>query len=488
MEVVETLDLSTVRTDPACVVKVPAAFALRRLVLPLCVVDGVFQVAMADPTDAATVALVQREVGVEVKAFRAESAQLREELLKLYGENRSGTGPTGMAAEEPVALVDRLLRAALLRHASDVHFDPGREGLRVRFRTDGELEEVMTIPVALQPAVTSRLKVLGGLDIAERRAPQDGAFTWRLTGAGAARLNPLDIRMATLPVRHGERVTLRLLETDGTRLTLDGLGLAAADRAMFEEVLTRPHGLVLLTGPTGSGKTTTLYAAIQLLLKRQPLNILTVEDPIEYEIPGVGQAEVDSADKVNFAKALRSLLRHDPDVIMIGEIRDAESLDTAVKAALTGHLVLSTLHTNDAVSAVTRLADMGLAPHLTAATLRLSAAQRLVRALCPYCRVASPLTAVEAAALGDPTLEGRNAYRPHGCVQCAGRGYRGRVGLFELFSPDSDCASRIAAGVHETELFALARTKGMRTLADDARAKCLSGVTTVAESLRVLGA
>ncbi len=483
----ETIDLAQVRIDPACVVKLPAAFALRRLVLPLCRLEGAFAVAMADPADGQTLALVQREVGTHVKAYRADAAQLREELLKLYGENRPGGAAAAPAVEEPVALVDRLLRAALLRHASDVHFDPARDGLRVRFRTDGELEDVTTIPTTLQPAVTSRLKVLAGLDIAERRAPQDGAFTWRLAGAGAHRFNPLDVRMATLPVRHGERVTLRLLETDGAKLTLDALGLAAADRAAFEEVLTRPHGLVLLTGPTGSGKTTTLYAAIQLLLSRRPLNILTVEDPIEYEIPGVGQAEVDSADKVNFAKALRSLLRHDPDVIMIGEIRDTESLDTAVKAALTGHLVLSTLHTNDAVSAVTRLADMGLAPHLAAATLRLAAAQRLVRALCPQCRAAYALSAVEAAALGDVALEGQTAYRPVGCVHCAGRGYVGRRGLFELFRPDADCASRIAAGVHETELFALARTKGMRTLADDARAKCLAGETSVAEVLRVKG-
>lgn len=481
----EMLDLATVRVDPACVVKLPAAFALRRLVLPLCMVDGEFVVAMASPEDAQTLALVQREVGCPVKACQVESASLRAELLKVYGENRATT--SAPAPDDPVAIVERLLRAALLRHASDVHFDPGRDGLRVRFRTDGELEEVTTISAALQPAVTSRLKVLAGLDIAERRAPQDGAFTWRMAGAGAGGMNPLDVRMATLPVRHGERLTLRLLEVDGARLTLDGLGLAAADRAVFGEVLARPHGLVLLTGPTGSGKTTTLYAAIQLLLNRHPLNVLTVEDPIEYEIPGVSQAEVDSADKVNFAKALRSLLRHDPDVVMIGEIRDAESLDTAVKAALTGHLVLSTLHTNDAVSAVTRLADMGLAPHLAAATLRLSAAQRLVRALCPHCREAVPLSELEAAGLGRPELAGSNVFRPKGCVHCAGRGYRGRVGLFELFRPDAECASKIAAGVHEPELFALARSKGMRTLADDARAKCLEGVTTVSEVFRVLG-
>ena len=482
------LDLSTLLVDPACVVMVPATLALRRLVLPLSVVEGTLCVAMADPSDVATCARIKHETGFEVKAFRANPEELRTELLKFYGEHRVGTTSVSAVPDDPVALVDQLLRTALLRHASDIHFDPSREGVRVRFRTDGVLEEVTRLPSALQSAVTSRLKVLAGLDIAERRAPQDGAFTWRMQGAGAQRLPPLDVRLATLPVRHGERLTLRLLETDAARLTFDRLGLLPEDQRSFERVLSQPHGLVLLTGPTGSGKTTTLYAAIQLLLQQRPLNVLTVEDPIEYEIPGVSQAEVDSADKVNFAKALRSLLRHDPDVIMIGEIRDLESLDAAVKAALTGHLVLSTLHTNDAVSAVTRLADMGLAPHLAAATLRLSVAQRLVRALCPRCREAVPMTEAEAAAFGDPGLAGRMVYRPKGCLACAGRGYRGRVGLFELFQPNREAASRIAAGVPERDLLATARAAGMKTLAEDALAKCLSGTTTVQEALRVLGA
>ena len=436
----ETIDLSEVRIDPACAAKLPAAFALRRLVLPICVVEGEFAVAMADPADEATRALVAREAGRAVRAYQADPAQLREELLRLYGESRATA--SAPAADEPVAAVDRILRAAVLRHASDVHFDPTQDGLRVRFRTDGELEDVTTVSSALQPAVTSRLKVMAGLDIAERRAPQDGAFTWRLQGGDARRVPPMDVRMATLPVRHGERITLRLLEAGGERLTLDSLGLAPSDRATFEEVLERPHGLVLLTGPTGSGKTTTLYAAIQMLLKRRALNILTVEDPIEYEIPGVGQAEVDSADKVNFAKAL------------------------------TGHLVLSTLHTNDAVSAVTRLADMGLAPHLAAATLRLAAAQRLVRALCPHCRAERALERAEAAALGDAALAGSTVWGPKGCLRCAGRGYSGRVGVFELFAPDAECAAAIAAGTHAGDLFAMARRKGMRTLAVDARAMC----------------
>jgi len=350
---------------------------------------------------------------------------------------------------DSVQLVDRILRAGLLIHASDVHLDPSADSVRVRFRIDGMLEEVLRIPAAMQSAVTSRLKVLASLDIAERRAPQDGGFSWRMGGAGAFNAPPLDVRMATLPVRYGERVTLRLLEAGGRRLGIGDLGMSAADRAAFDSVLRRPHGLVLLTGPTGSGKTTTLYAAIQELLSVAPLNIITVEDPIEYDIPGVAQAEVDSADKVNFSKALKSILRHDPDVVMIGEIRDSDSLDAAVKAALTGHLVLSTLHTNDARSAVTRLVDMGLDANLVPATLRLAIAQRLVRRLCPECREKGP-----------------RGWTPKGCTACGGRGYMGRIGLFELYSPETGLTT---------------------SMADDARAKIDAGVTSEAEVLRVVG-
>ena len=350
---------------------------------------------------------------------------------------------------DPVRLADRILRAGLLMHASDVHLDPDAGSVRVRFRIDGELEEVLRIPAAMQNGVVGRLKVLASLDIAERRAPQDGGFTWRMQDMGGQRFSPLDVRMATLPVRHGERVTLRLLETDAERLTLDRLGLSESDHAAFSEVLAQPHGLVLLTGPTGSGKTTTLYAAIQQLLKGRPLNIITVEDPIEYEIPGVSQAEVDSSDKVNFSKALKSLLRHDPDVIMIGEIRDADSLDAAVKAALTGHLVLSTLHTNDARSSVTRLVDMGLDPHLVSATLRLAVAQRLVRRLCAKCREM-----------------GADGYVAKGCPECGNRGYAGRVGLFELYDPSTGRGTSIG---------------------DDARAKVSAGITSWSEVVRAVG-
>jgi type IV pilus assembly protein PilB len=480
------LDLSSLLIDPACVVKIPAPLALRKFILPLSVVDGIFHIATSTTLDEATRALLEREVQMKIEAHRADAMQLREMLLKVYGDTRGNTGITASGkSEDPVAVVEELLRAAMLRHSSDIHFDPDASSLRVRFRTDGELEEVVKIPSSLQASVVSRLKVLSGMDIAERRAPQDGAFTWK--APASQHLPPLDIRSATLPVRYGERVTLRLLETEADRLELDSLGFSENDAKTFDGVLSQPHGLVLLTGPTGSGKTTTLYAAIRRLLSLREMNVLTVEDPIEYEIPGVSQAEVDSSDKVNFEKALKSLLRHDPDVIMIGEIRDAQSLDIAIKAAMTGHLVLSTLHTNDAVGCVTRLRDMGLESHLIAATLRLSVAQRLVRALCPSCRIKREASYAESIALGLDTKLSHHIYDKCGCLACAGRGFKGRTGLFEMFRPDRDLSGLIASGGVENEIYEAARVKGMKILIDDAREKCLAGITSLTEVMRTLG-
>ena len=481
------LDLSSVRLDPAWAFRVPATLALRRLALPLCVVDGALAVAMADPADAATADAISAAAGLPVRPLPAPRDALRAELLRVYGDVRDAAAASAApsAASDPVAVVDRILRAAVLREASDIHFNPGRDGLAVRMRVDGRIEDFTRLPPDLASAVASRIKILARLDIAERRAPQDGAFVWTPPPTRSSPPPPpMDIRVATLPVRHGERLTLRLLESGRDRLTLPALGLSAGDIARFRGILARPHGLVLLTGPTGSGKTTTLYAAIRELLDGPPLNILTVEDPVEYEIEGVSQAEVDATDKVSFAKALRSLLRHDPDVVMIGEIRDETSLDTAIKAALTGHLVLSTLHTNDAIGAVTRLRDMGLAPHLLAATLRLSMAQRLVRRLCPRCREPYTLTATDAALLGRPALAGSTAYRPRGCLACAGRGYTGRTGIFELALPDPALTSLIATGAPEPALRSALHTP---TLLDDAIRSLLSGTTSLPELLRTLG-
>lgn len=479
------LDLSEVLIDPSCAMKVPAAFALQRNILPLCWIAGDLAVAMSNPSDVQSIALLRRALGVPVIAWAADENAIQAILRRLYGGVNSLQGD--VVREDAVSMVDYLIRSAFMRHASDIHFDPDREGIRVRFRVDGELDEIMRVPPALQPSVTSRLKVMANLKLDERRAPQDGAFSWDVPKAFSDVAASLDVRLATLPGRYGERVTLRLLETGLKNYSLGQIGLLDDDRVKFEGVLASPHGLTLLTGPTGSGKSTTLYAAIQYLQKLRPLNIITVENPIEYEIPGIFQAEVDIGDKVNFSKALRSILRHDPDVIMIGEIRDFESLDTAVKAALTGHLVLSTLHTNNAVNTVTRLTNMGLERHLSAATLRLSIAQRLVRSLCPHCCEPYAVSAEEAATFGMPDLEGRTVWRPRGCVYCAGRGMRGRVGLFEFFKPDSEISSAIASGVPEGELVRLSRIHGERSLVEDGIAKCLNGLTTLDEVYRVAG-
>jgi len=480
-----SIDLDQARIDPAWALRIPAALAMRRQVLPFAALAGRVHVACAAPIDQTALAAVARHLGVEIVPVTVEAEPLRRAIAHIFGSGRQiqQPGATAAATDDATALVDEILLAAILRQASDVHIDPGRDDLRIRFRVDGFLEEYRLLPRSVLAPLCSRVKVLASMDIAERRAPQDGGFTFRYGAADSPRT--VDIRVASLPIRHGERLTMRLLASDNRRLTLNELGLLPHDLAKVERVLAQLHGLVLLTGPTGSGKTTTLYATIQRLLEGRSLNILTVEDPIEYEIAGIGQAEVDSADKVSFHKALRSLLRHDPDIVMIGEIRDSESLDIAIKASLTGHLVLSTLHTNNALGVVTRLADMGVAPHMISATLRLSMAQRLVRRLCPRCHVRQELAPAQAEALGRPTLAGQPGFQPGGCLYCAGRGYIGRMGLFECFLPDRDDASMISAGSTEAKLLAAIRSKGFQSLLDDAARKISDGLCTVDDVLQV---
>ena len=369
-----------------------------------------------------------------------------------------------------------------MRGASDIHLTPNETELVARLRVDGKLENYSRIPSQLQGAVVSRLKVMSGLDIAEKRAPQDGRFTARI---GSDQIKT-DVRVATLPTRFGERVTLRLLGGQSTTLSLTNLGMNDRDLEMFRRTISRPHGLVLLTGPTGSGKSTTLYAAIKELLHSRGGNVITVEDPIEYEIPEVSQVEIDSADKVSFGKALRSILRHDPDVVMIGEIRDLETAEIAVKASLTGHLVFSTLHTNTASGVVTRLTDMGLKPFLIAATLRLAVAQRLVRRLCSQCSTPREISEDEALLLGHPDIAGQTIYDSAGCVYCAGRGYVGRVALIECFDCDESVAKVITSGASEEALLANARKRKRSLLMDDAIEKMLAGVTTYQEVLEAV--
>ena len=479
-----TLDLDDVRIDPTWALRVPAAYALRKRVLPLCKLDDVVLVACARLIDSQTHKALRSYLKCDFTLLEVSLESLRRALTRVYDSpSMNGTelsvrsGEPRSDGDDAVTVCDELLQAAILRGASDIHLVPNATSLAVQLRVDGLLELYRELPLSIQPLVLSRLKVLAGMDIAEKRAAQDG----RITSQFSSSRNSIDIRVATLPTRYGERMTLRLLTSHAAKLSLQALGMRPKDLFTFSSATARPHGLVLLTGPTGSGKSTTLYVAIEQLLNTRGGNVITIEDPIEYEIQGASQVEVDSADKVNFSKALRSVLRHDPDVVMIGEIRDAETAETAVKASLTGHLVFSTVHTNTATGVVTRLKDMGVEPFLIAATLRLSVAQRLVRKLCSHCRRPRAITAAEVFALRQPALESSSVFDAAGCVMCAGRGYTGRVALFEMLESSEAMAKLIAGGANEDELLQDARSRNVSLLLDDGVAKILDGTTTVAE-------
>ncbi len=483
----DVLDLAAVRIDPAWAMRVPMVFAQRKRLLPLCRLEQTVIVAAVDTPDAQTLKHLRGYLKHDFTIIKASRDSMRRALAKVYeppavnvgnaeSPSQDGASPSGREGNETVVACDEILQAAVLRGASDIHLVPTATTLHAQLRVDGQLELFKELPAHLQSGVINRLKVLAGLDIAEKRAAQDGRITSR-SGSD----NKVDIRVATLPTRYGERMTLRLLTPPDSKLNLSALGMRERDLEVFTAATSRPHGLVLLTGPTGSGKSTTLYVAIDQLMRTRGGNVITIEDPIEYEIQGASQVEVDAADKVNFSKALRSVLRHDPDVVMIGEIRDAETASIAVKASLTGHLVFSTLHTNTAAGVVTRLSDMGIEPFLIAATIRLSVAQRLVRKLCAHCRKPRPMTRTEAQSLKQPQLENQTVYDPGGCLYCAGRGYTGRVALFEMLESSEELSQAIASGAGEDELTALAKKNRMTALFEDGLAKIADGTTTVSE-------
>jgi general secretion pathway protein E len=372
-----------------------------------------------------------------------------------------------------------LLLQALRERASDLHFEPYETRSVVRFRVDGVLRDVIEPPRALHAALVSRLKIMARLDIAEKRLPQDGRIALKLGD------KQVDVRVSTLPTGPGERVVLRLLDKDAAQLDLAALGMSATTLASVDALIREPHGIVLVTGPTGSGKTTTLYAALSRL-PRGSLNMMTVEDPIEYALDGVGQMQVNPKIELDFARGLRAILRQDPDIIMIGEIRDLETAQIAVQASLTGHLVLATLHTNDAASALTRLADMGVEPYLLASSLLGVLAQRLVRTLCPSCRAQSAPTAGEAALLAELALPPAQAlWAPVGCGECRGTGYRGRTGIYELIVIDDALRRLVHDRASEHALREVAVRAGMTTLLRDGTRWLAGGTTSLAELVRV---
>ena len=382
-----------------------------------------------------------------------------------------------------IRMLNALLSQAARDGASDIHIEPYERHSSVRFRVDGTLRDVVQPNRALHAALISRLKIMAELDISEKRLPQDGRISLRL-GTRA-----IDVRVSTLPSAHGERAVLRLLDKTESKLSLEAVGMQGDTLARFEKLITQPHGIILVTGPTGSGKTTTLYSALQKLDAARN-NIMTVEDPIEYELAGVGQTQVNAKIDLTFAKALRAILRQDPDIIMIGEIRDFETAQIAVQASLTGHLVLATLHTNDAASAVTRLADMGIEPFLLSSSLLGVLAQRLVRRLCPHCAV--PLSAEAATTGGNESaspapLSGSRGreYRPVGCEHCGHTGYAGRTGIFELLVVDDAMRALIHRRAPEAEITTAAQTQGMALMRQDGQRLVDTGLTSREELLRV---
>lgn len=379
-----------------------------------------------------------------------------------------------------VRLINALLTQAVREGASDIHIEPFETRSVVRFRLDGVLRDIVEPQQVLHGVIVSRIKIMARLDIAEKRLPQDGRITLRLAG------RPVDVRVSTLPTGHGERVVLRLLDKQMGRLRLASLGMSEATLAILDRLIHQPHGIILVTGPTGSGKTTTLYAALsQLDAKRH--NIVTVEDPIEYDLDGIGQTHVNAKIDLTFARALRAILRQDPDIIMIGEIRDLETAQIAVQASLTGHLVLATLHTNDAVGAITRLVDMGVEPFLVASSLLGVLAQRLVRRLCPECRQAHVPTAAETELLEMAPEEAAHAtvYRATGCPACGNTGYQGRTGIYELLPVDDMLRGMIHDRAAEGRIRDHGREQGMQGLRQDGLRWVRAGETSLEEVLRV---
>lgn len=479
-------------------------FMREQHVLPLTDDGERLLVAMLDPSDEYVLQSLQMATGRQIQAVLALGSELESAYERLYGagaakaadEIDTGDGDHGahvddverlrdMASEVPVIrLVNGVFSRALDSRASDIHIEPFEHNLIVRLRIDGVLQEIESTPASMAPAVISRLKILAKLNIAERRLPQDGRIQLRLQGRA------IDLRVSTVPTMHGESVVMRILDKQSMTIDLENIGLSERILSDFKAILERPNGIFLVTGPTGSGKTTTLYAALSRL-NTVDRKILTVEDPVEYQIQGVNQIQTASKVGLDFASALRSILRQDPDVVMIGEMRDKETAGIAIQAALTGHIVLTTLHTNDAPSGVTRLLDMGMEDYLLTSTINAIMAQRLVRVLCPHCKQPHQVSEEEIEHMGVTALVPRGTdgplqvWAPGACDACAYTGYRGRMGIHELLVMNDEVRNLVLQHASSEMIYRVARQHGMRTMFEDGFLKVLQGLTSIAEVLRV---
>jgi len=509
---VPAVTLSSVTVEPAVLDLVPATLARRYDVLPIRREGESLVVAMADPVNVVAIDHLTFVTGLRVRPVVAAQGALREAIERSYEGRASSVvadalsslssdlegvevvgeedeaGPKvdvfelkESADEAPVVkLVNMVLVDAIQKGASDIHWEPYEKVFRIRFRIDGVLHEMLTPPKRLEPAILSRLKIMANLDIAERRLPQDGRIKLRYGG------REIDFRVSTLPTIFGEKAVLRILDRQSLKLDLRELGFDPWALAQFERAIRQPHGMVLITGPTGSGKTTTLYSAIHAI-NAPDVNIMTAEDPVEYNLKGVNQVQINEAVGRTFAAALRAFLRQDPDVILVGETRDLETAQIAIRAALTGHLVFSTLHTNDSPSTVARLIDMGIPPFLVASSLLLVVAQRLGRRVCRDCREPYPADEASLVPYGhQPAGRGPvTLARGRGCPSCNFTGMKGRVALYEVMPITPELRDMILRGASTAELRATAQSQGMKTLRQAGLAKVLEGITTVEEVLRV---
>jgi type IV pilus assembly protein PilB len=487
------VDLASYLVDQKIVNLVPPSIAKKYKLIPLFKVGDVITVAMVDPFDVMALDEVRSKSKCDVEPMVATSKEIDQAINQYYGVAGSvedivrtiapakteALPEAALEEEGPVTkLVNLLINRAMTDKASDVHIEPTEKNIRIRYRIDGILHDVSTAPAYLLSSIVTRVKVMSRMDIAESRVPQDGRFEIKIDSKA------VDVRVSSYPSIYGEAIVMRLLDKSSILLTLEQLGFSAENLSKFEEVVKRPYGIILVTGPTGSGKTTTLYATLNHIINPS-LNIMTIEDPVEYELAGVRQSQVNIKAGLEFANALRSMLRQDPDVILVGEVRDQETGRIAIQSALTGHLVFSTLHTNDAAGALTRLSDMGVEPFLTASSVAATIAQRLVRTICSRCKttVSPPKDILQKIGF-DETKE-YTFYHGKGCKACHNTGYLGRTAIFEILPVSEKIQLLVINKAASFEIKQAAVAAGMKTLRDDGMQKILDGVTTIEEVLRV---
>ncbi len=509
---VPAVDLMSMEIDESVLKIIPPDIARKYTILPISKTGATVTMAMIDPTNVFAMDDVKFMTGYKVEPVVASETAIRMAIDRYYGtthaielkkvmedlSEETGGDLEVLDEEEEldlatleeeseqapvVKLVNIILTDAIKRGASDIHIEPYERDYRVRYRIDGILYEMMRPPLKLKEAITSRAKIMARLDIAEKRLPQDGRIKIKTKIAGKTK--DLDFRVSVLPTIFGEKIVMRLLDKDKLMLDMTKLGFDAEPLRRFEQAILRPYGMVLVTGPTGSGKTNTLYSALQRI-NTPEVNIITAEDPVEFNLSGINQVQMKEQIGLNFAHSLRSFLRQDPNIILVGEIRDFETAEVAIKAAMTGHLVLSTLHTNDAPSSISRLMNMGIEPFLVATSVHMIAAQRLVRRVCSFCKEPSEVAPQALVAAGFSEHEARTIklFRGRGCERCSSTGYKGRVGLYEVMDIDEDLRDTILAGASASELRQRAIERGMVTLRGAGLQKIREGVTTIEEVLR----